>query len=56
MFTIQNISNQLKKTGEIVRNEYILAISGGINCSDIERKLLFFPPALGGLGIPSSQR
>ena len=28
------------------------AISGGINCSNIERKLLSFPPKLGGLGIP----
>ena len=28
------------------------AISGGINCYGIERKLLPFPPELGGLGFP----
>ena len=26
--------------------------TGGINCSDIERKLMSLPPKLGGLGIP----
>ena len=30
---------------------FISPISDGINCSYIERKLLSFPPKLGGLGI-----
>ena len=51
MRTIPNISNQLKQLDEIVRTEFIPAISGGINCSDIEIILLSFPPKLGGLGI-----
>ena len=52
MRTIPNISHQLKQLDEIVRTEFIPAISGCINCSDIERKLLSFPPKFGGLGIP----
>ena len=36
----------------VVQTELIPAITGGINCSDLERKLLSFPPKLGGLGIP----
>ena len=31
---------------------FMPAILGGINCSDIERKLLPFSPKLVGLGIP----
>lgn len=52
MRTIPNISNQLNKTYEIVRTEFITAISGGINCIDIQRKLLSFPSTFGVLGIP----
>ena len=41
-----------KIVDEIITTEFIPAITGGIHCSDIERKLLSFPPRLGGLGIP----
>ena len=52
MRTIPDISNQLKQLDKTVTTEFIPAISAGINCSDIERKLFSFPPKLGGLGIP----
>ena len=51
MQTIPNINTQLEQLEEIVRTEFIPAISGGINSSDIEWKVLFFPPKLWGLGI-----
>ena len=41
-----------KQLDDVVRTEFILAITEEINCSDLERKLLSFPPKLGGLGIP----
>ena len=52
MHTIPNINKELKQLDNVVRTEFIPAITEGINCSDLERKLLFFPPKLGGLGIP----
>ena len=52
MRTIPNIGKELKQLDDVVRTEFIPAITGGINCSDLERKLLSFPPKLGGLGIP----
>ena len=52
MRTIPNISDQLKKFDDVVSTEFLPAITGGINCSDIERKLMSLPPKLGGLGIP----
>ena len=39
------IGNQLKQIGKTVRTDIIPAISGGINCSDIEGKLPSFPSA-----------
>ena len=41
MRTIPNIGKELKQLDDVVRNEFIPAITGGINCSE-----------LGGLGIP----
>ena len=52
MRTIPNISNQIKKLDETIRTKFKPTISGGINCSDIERKVVSFPPKLEGLGIP----
>ena len=51
MRTIPNIGKELKQLDDVVRTEFIPAITGGINCSDLERKLLSFPPKLGGLRI-----
>ena len=51
MRTIPNIGKELKQLDDVVRTEFIPAITGGINCSDLERKLLSFPPKLGGLPI-----
>ena len=42
MRTIPNISNQPEELDEIIRTEFVPAIAVGINCSDIEKKLLFF--------------
>ena len=52
MRTIPNISKELKQLDDVVRTEFIPAVTGRINCSDLERKLLSFPPKLDGLGIP----
>ena len=50
--TIPNIGKELKQLDDVARTEFIPAITGGINCSDLQRKLLSFPPKLGELGIP----
>ena len=52
MRTIPDISDQLNQLHELKTPEFIPAITGGIHCSDIERKLLSLPSKLGGLGIP----
>ena len=52
MRTIPDISNQLKQLDDIISTEFIPAVSGGITCSDLERKLISLPPKLGGLGLP----
>ena len=51
MRTIPNISSRLKRLGEVITTELIAAITGEINCSNIERKLMSLPPKLGGMGI-----
>ena len=51
MRTIPDISDQLNQLDELITSEFIPAITGGIHCSDIERKLLSLPSKLGGLGI-----
>ena len=40
MRTIPNIYSLLKRLDEAITTEFNPAITGGINCSDIERKLL----------------
>ena len=56
MRTIPDISDQLNQLDEVITSELIPAITGGIHCSNIERKLLPLPSKLGGggggLGIP----
>ena len=52
MRTILNIGKELKQLDDVVRTEFIPAITGGINCSYLERTLLSFLLKLGGLGIP----
>ena len=52
MCKIPNVGKELKQLDDVVRTEFVPAITGGINCSDLERKLLSFPPKLGGPGIP----
>ena len=52
MRTIPGITDQLNQLDELITSEFIPAITGGIHCSDIERKLLSLPSKLGGLGIP----
>ena len=49
MRTIPDISDQLNQLDELITSEFIPAITGGIHCSDIERKLLSLPL---NLGIP----
>ena len=52
MRTIPDISDQLNQLEELITCKFIPAITGGIRCSDTERKLLSLPSKLGGLGIP----
>ena len=52
MRAIPNIKNQLRQLDDVIRTEFIPAITGGINCSDIERRLMSLPPRFKGLGIP----
>ena len=52
MRTITNVKNQLKQLHDVIRTEFILAITREINCSDIERKVMSLPPRFWGLGIP----
>ena len=51
MRTIPNIGKERKQLDDVVRTEF-MPESRGINCSDLERKLLSFPTILGGLRIP----
>ena len=48
---IPYITDCLKPVEDIMRNEFISAITGGIQCSDKERDLLALPVRLGGLGL-----
>ena len=50
--TVPNISSLMKKIVDLITTEFIPAVTGGINCSVHERRLLALPPKLGGLGIP----
>ena len=50
--TILNISSHLKRSDEVITTEFIPAITGGIICLDMERKLMSLPPELGSMGIP----
>ena len=52
MRTVPDISNLIQHIDDIITKEFIPAITGGVKCSENVRKLLSFPPKLGGLGIP----
>ena len=52
MRTIRDISDKLNQLDEAITSEFIPAITGGIHCSKIKRKLLSLPSKLRGLGIP----
>ena len=48
--TIPNTENHLQSIKEVLRNEFIPAVTGGHDCSTTERELLALPVRLGGLG------
>ena len=52
MRTVPNINSLMKKIDDLITTEFIRAITGGINCSVHEKRLLALSPKLGGLGIP----
>ena len=52
MRTIPNIKTQLKQLDDVIRTEFIPAMTGGINFSDTERRSMSLPPRFGALGIP----
>ena len=49
--TISDIADLLQPIEDVLRNMFIPAITGGVLCSDIERRLLSLPIKMGGLGI-----
>ena len=49
--TIPNLSNYLQPIEEVLRSQFIPAITGGHLCSDKERDLLALPIKFGGLGL-----
>ena len=51
MRTLLNTKNQLKQLNDVIRTEFIPATTGGINCSDTEKRSMSLPPRFGGLGI-----
>ena len=51
MRTIPDIQEKMMPLEELIRHEFIPAITGGHQCSEIERELLTLPPRLGGLGL-----
>ena len=55
MRTIPGITDQLNQLDEVIISEFISAITGGIHCSSVERKLFSLPSKLGGLGIPNQE-
>ena len=52
MRTISGAEYQLRRLDEVIKTDFIPAITDGIICNEAERKLLSLPPKLGGLGIP----
>ena len=52
MKTIPNIKSQLKQLDDVIRTEFIAVITGGINCFDIEIRLMFLPLRFGDLETP----
>ena len=52
MRTLLNTKNQLKQLNDVIRTEFIPATTGGINCSDTERRLMSLPPRFVRFGIP----
>ena len=51
MRTILNIKTQLKQLDIVIRTEFIPLITGGVNCSDTEGRLMSLLPRFGGPGI-----
>ena len=49
---ISGASTQLKRFDEVVQSESTPAITGGVSCNKMERKLKVLPPKFGELGIP----
>ena len=47
MRTVPNISSLMKKNDDLITTEFIPAVTGVINCSVHERRLLALPPKLG---------
>ena len=52
MKTIPNIKSQLKQLDDVIRTEFIAVITGGINCFDVETRLMFLPLRFGDLETP----
>ena len=51
MRTTPNIAHFLIRLDDVITKQFIPYITGGINCSNVER-LLSLPAKMGGLGKP----
>ena len=52
MRTIPTIANLLKRLDDVITKQFIPSITGGIKCSNVERKLLSLLRRTGSLRIP----
>ena len=53
MRTVPNIEHLLQPLEDAIRTEFIPALTGRHNPTDLERQIMELPPRLGGLGIPN---
>ena len=52
MRTIPTIANLFKRSDDVITKQFIPSITGGIKCSNVERKLLSLLRRTGSLRIP----
>ena len=50
-YVLSDINDLFRPLEDIMRNEFIPALTGGMTCSKEERLLLSLPPRLGGMGV-----
>ena len=56
MRTIPGVENLFQPLEQVIRHQFLPALTGRLALSDIERELIALPAHLGGLGIPKPSR